>query len=319
MHLIRLDSKIMILLSSLFMVFVMLTSNGAYAENDTYEIVIEKGAANPSFDPQYERPEEWYNPTKLTIKLNDTVSWINQDAEKHSVTSGMSSGRTGFVKGDLGTPDGLFDSGLFEEGNKWSYKFTLPGTFQYFCTIHPWMFGVIVVEGDPPAYPHDMMGNKVTLPAMTLTSEGKYHVGAAWSPDVLKTGEQATFINDFFDKGGTVKQHLLKYDFVLVQNGKEIHRSFGFSVRGSETKYFAFSEPGPVLIRFENIGGNKESVAEFNTMVYSGSSNELADAIISTNKFDPIIIEVGIYAIIIGLLVGTGSVALWYKKHWNQR
>jgi plastocyanin len=306
-------------ISALFLLVVFAVSNSHHAYADSYEVVIKKGAANPSFDPQVERPEEWYTPTRLTIKVNDTVTWINEDLEKHTVTSGMSSGRTGFVRGDLGTPDGIFDSGLFQEGEKWSYTFTFPGTFSYFCTLHPWMFGVVEVEGEIPAYPQNGEGVMIELPAMSLTPKPNYHVGTAWSPKVLKTGEQVTFINDFFDRSGTKKEHLLRYDFVIIQNGQEIHRSFGFSEYGADIRNFVFTQPGPAIIRFENVGGEKGNDAEFTTIVYQGSGEMSADAIISKNKQDPTLIIAGLYAAIFGPLVGGVAVWMHYWKPWRKK
>jgi plastocyanin len=306
------------------MILTLLTTpdNDAHAQSSSFTVTIARGAANPSFDPQIrDRPAEWYAPTKLTISVNDTVTWANQDIEKHTVTSGESSGRTGFVQGDLGKVNGIFDSGIFGTDEQWSYKFAVPGTYQYFCTLHPWMFGIVVVEGtddDLPDYPVDVIGNRVSFPAMSQSSDGKYHTGLYWSPVVLRTGEQVTFTNDFFDSSGSTKIHLLKYDFALFQNGKEIHRSLGFSEGGSDIKYFVFSEPGAVTVRFENIGGDKNSFAEFGTIVYPGKSGVTADAIISSNKIDPAIIQSSIYAIPIGIAGGAGAFVLWFARHWRQ-
>lgn len=307
--------------------FMMLTmsitpSNDAHAQS-SFTVTIARGAANPSFDPQIkDRPAEWYTPTKITVGVNDTVTWANQDIEKHTVTSGESSGRTGFVQGDLGKVNGIFDSGLFATDEQWSHTFAVPGTYQYFCTLHPWMFGIVVVEGtddDLPDYPVDARGNEVSFPVMSPSSDGKYHAGLYWSPVVLRTGEQVTFTNDFFDSSGSTKIHLLKYDFVLLQNGEEIHRSSGFSEGGSDIKYFAFPEPGAATIRFENLGGDKNSFAEFGTIVYPGESGVTADAIISSNKIDPAIIQGSIYAVPIGIAAGAGAFVFWFARHWRQQ
>lgn len=289
------------------------------ASAEEYRVVIPPRASDPSFDPQFTRPDDFYSPPKLTVGVNDTVAWINNDADKHTVTSGLSSGRTGFLRGDLGTPDGLFDSGLFQSGGKWSYTFALPGTFPYFCTLHPWMFGVVEVEGSIPGYPHDAQGNMVDLPVMSLTNNPTYHVGTSWSPEVLRTGEQITFINDFFDSSGTEKQHLVKYEFVILQDGKGVHRSSGYSENGADIKNFVFSKPGPVTIRFENVGGVTGNNAEFTSLVYQGTQVVSADAIISTNKQDPVFIMAGVYAAIFGPLGGAIALLMYYWKPWKPK
>lgn len=283
----------------LFAIIFITSMSFAYASAESnYTVTIPKGAGNPSFDPQFKRDlfsDQWYIPTKITISINDTVIWINQDQEKHSVTSGESSGRAG-VSGELGKPDGLFDSGLFGIGESWSYKFATSGTFPYFCSIHPWMYGIVVVG--IPDYPHDAEGNRLKFPLMTISGDRNYHNGLYWNPPVIKTGEQVLFTLDFFDKFGSTKLHFVTYDFVLIQNGKEIHRSNGYSENGSDLKYFVFTESGPVKIRFENIGGDRFSVSEFSTMVYEGDSEARVDAIISQNKGEPILYQASLWLIL---------------------
>lgn len=300
------------------MFLIIIPLGSAFAESN-FDVIIPKGAGNPSYDPQFKKDlfaEEWYIPTKLTVSVNDTVTWTNQDTDKHTVTSGQSSGRAGGVTGIQGISFGIFDSGLFGQDESWSYKFKRPGTFPYFCTIHPWMYGVVVVEGQIPQYSQDVQGNRLTLPAMTVSTDRKYHIGLYWDPVVIKTGEQILFTLDFFKIDGSTKLHALEYDFVLIQNGKEIHRSNGFSEGGSDTRYFAFTEPGPLKIRVENIGKDKFSVSEFDTTVYGNSTKLSADAIISKNKGEPIIYQVSLWVILAApaiLIIGI----IWTakKKH----
>ncbi|GBC74116.1 Amicyanin [archaeon HR05] len=285
-----------------------------YADGAIVEIP--RNAGDPSFDPQFPRPIEWYIPTNLKITVGDTVTWINNDTVTHTVTSGKGVSRYEGITGKLGVADGKFDSGLIERGERWSYKFDEPGTFTYFCTIHPWMIGSVVVEQRIPDYPHDANGNRLTLPVMTITSDRKYHVGVAWAPPVIKTGESIAFINDFFDVSGTIKQHLLKYYFVLYQNGKEIYRSLGYSERGSDVKYFVFSEPGPIIIRFEEIGGSPDNNAEFSTIVYANDDDSTIafTSTISTAKIDTAIIHMITYAGITGLVVSAGVIYWWFRR-----
>ena len=70
-----------------------------------------------------------YSPATFTINVGGTVTWINKDLTGHTVTN----------------QSGLFDSGPFTTGQKWSHTFNAPGTYRYYCTIHPMMVGTIVV------------------------------------------------------------------------------------------------------------------------------------------------------------------------------
>lgn len=81
-----------------------------------------------------------YDPLDLTVAVGTTVRWTNLDGVAHTVTSGTSDGT-------VGSADGIFDSGFFNEGETFTYTFTEEGTFPYFCTPHPWMQGTVTVTG----------------------------------------------------------------------------------------------------------------------------------------------------------------------------
>lgn len=70
-----------------------------------------------------------YGPASITISAGQTVRFVNRDGEAHTVTA---TGRT-------------FDSGGMDTGDSWTYRFSKPGRYAYFCTLHPWMKGTIVV------------------------------------------------------------------------------------------------------------------------------------------------------------------------------
>jgi amicyanin len=71
-----------------------------------------------------------FGPQKLTVKAGDTVTWINEDDIPHTVVS-----------------TGHFRSKALDTENKYSFTFTTPGTYEYFCGLHPHMQGSIIVEG----------------------------------------------------------------------------------------------------------------------------------------------------------------------------
>jgi nitrite reductase (NO-forming) len=66
----------------------------------------------------------------VTIGVNNTVMWTNNDNTPHTVTS----------------DSGLFDSGAIAAGQSWSYTFTTPGTYHYHCAYHYWMTGTVIVS-----------------------------------------------------------------------------------------------------------------------------------------------------------------------------
>ncbi len=81
-----------------------------------------------------------YDPIDLTVAVGATVRWTNLDGVAHTVTSGTSDGA-------VVSPDGMFDSGFLNQDDTFTYTFTEPGTYPYFCTPHPWMQGTVTVTG----------------------------------------------------------------------------------------------------------------------------------------------------------------------------
>jgi len=97
-----------------------------------------------------------FEPETRTVNVGDVVRWTFA-GDPHTVTSGAP-----------GTPDGRFDSGVRDPGGSFQVTFDSPGTFRYFCQIHPeQMFGTIVVNGGtqptPTAQPTPKPTPKPTL------------------------------------------------------------------------------------------------------------------------------------------------------------
>jgi plastocyanin len=86
-----------------------------------------------------------YNPPSLEVASGSKVTWTQQDAGSHTVTSGtVDTDATGT---STTHPDGKFDSGELSTGAVFSQTFQAPGIYRYFCRIHPaTMHGVIRVK-----------------------------------------------------------------------------------------------------------------------------------------------------------------------------
>ena len=89
------------------------------------------GSAIPGCEP------DCFSPSNGVVNPGGIVTWENTDSAAHTVTSG--SPENG--------PDGVFDSGIIMSNELFSYKFETSGTFDYFCMVHPWMTGTIIVTG----------------------------------------------------------------------------------------------------------------------------------------------------------------------------
>src|SRR6202008_4495521 len=71
-----------------------------------------------------------FGPANLTIGAGTTVTWTNNDDVPHTVVS----------------DDKLFKSKALDTDDKFSYTFTKPGTYNYFCSVHPKMIAKVVVK-----------------------------------------------------------------------------------------------------------------------------------------------------------------------------
>jgi plastocyanin len=78
-----------------------------------------------------------YEPPEITVSPGATVVWNNKDNALHTATSGESP-----------TPDGKFDSGIVG-ANQQSKSVTMPtepGEYKYFCILHPFLQGTVIVQ-----------------------------------------------------------------------------------------------------------------------------------------------------------------------------
>jgi plastocyanin len=73
-----------------------------------------------------------FKPQQVTVMVGDTVTWINHDDIPHTVTSKTMA----------------FRSKAMDTNDKFSFTFAAPGSFMYFCSLHPHMTGTIAVEAD---------------------------------------------------------------------------------------------------------------------------------------------------------------------------
>lgn len=73
-----------------------------------------------------------FDPPTLTVAPGTKVVWVNKDEEPHTVTS---------VNKDV-----PFKSAGLDTDDSFSFTFTKPGTYKYFCSVHPHMVGTIVVK-----------------------------------------------------------------------------------------------------------------------------------------------------------------------------
>jgi|SRR5579883_808651 plastocyanin len=79
----------------------------------------------------------YYDPSvlRVVIGINNTVVWTNADSTQHTIYT-------------VSVPTGVtsFGNVSVQPGGSYSYTFTTPGIYKYFCNIHPWMGGEVIVQ-----------------------------------------------------------------------------------------------------------------------------------------------------------------------------
>ena len=94
------------------------------------KVSISKGASAPGCEVK----KSCFKPYETKVKTGSKVTWKNDDTAVHTVTSGKKT-----------TPDKQFDSSMILPGKSYSNTFKKEGTFDYFCIVHPWMTGKVIV------------------------------------------------------------------------------------------------------------------------------------------------------------------------------
>ena len=106
-----------------------MTGNGTGASGGN-SVTISPGSSFPSNG-------KFFVPETLTVSKGTTVTWTNGDSTLHTVTSGSP---------EAGNSGSEFDSSYLAAGKTFQHPFNTAGTFDYYCTLHPFMKGKVVVS-----------------------------------------------------------------------------------------------------------------------------------------------------------------------------
>ena len=161
-------------LSSLFVlmsvVSMIAVAPSAFAAH--HEVTIENapGSSTPGCEPNC------FIPNPVTVEVGAIVTWANTDTAAHTATSGTPSDG----------PDGVFDSSLIMAGGSYSVTLDEAGTYDYFCMVHVWMSGTIIVEDGTTSTPADTVPPTVLVPDdITLQTEDQNGASATFNPQAI--------------------------------------------------------------------------------------------------------------------------------------
>ena len=217
-------------------------------------------------NPDCEETKDCYIPYEVTVDVGGEVTWISDDMPMtfHTATSVDSLVTKDVTLTGTDVPNG-FDSGLFRGDETYTHKFEQPGTYLYFCLIHPWMKGIVYVEGeaggDHTGGDHetggdhgDAMHPMAIDEVMAMVEAGDASEGSPMAIDVT-----------FTDADGNGLEHV-NYNLTVMQDGEVIFADEGaHSHTGNETHMtgplpMAASDDSPIDIEVELLGFGVEDI-----------------------------------------------------------
>jgi len=244
------------------------------------EVSVPEGSGVPGCE---ETNECWF-PAEISVGVGETVVWTNDDTAAHTVSSGSAADG----------PDDIFESGLFMAGATFEATFDTEGTYPYFCMVHPWMAGVVIVGAmaeEPegimeeammtgvylgldidPMLPFDNTANDmVTLSFTAMSEEGLG--GSSMSPGVIDHLDYKVIISK--DGSEIWSEQFHEHDGNLEIQFTPSEGSFsttgGEEVGSTETK--AFMVQGPVFMD----NGNYQVTAQIVGIEFNPLSTPLTD------------------------------------------
>lgn len=185
------------------------------------EVKIENGRG--SSEPGCELTNLCFIPAVSTAHVGDKIIFLNGDDAPHTSTSGNPSNG----------PDGFWDSGLQQPGVDFVFMATDPGSFDYFCMVHPWMIGQLeILPRDDDMMVQEKVGttedDEVSIIYGDIMPEISQKepsvVNEVFANIVTNDAEKGTPLVievEFLESDGFVINHV-NYDIVASQNGKVI-------------------------------------------------------------------------------------------------
>ena len=242
-------------IGSLFVLFAIVAglvaiTPAAFANHTEVTISAAPGSSSPGCE---DTADGCFVPKEATVDVGGKVIFSNTDTAAHTFTAGNATGG----------PSGAFDSGLTIAGSSYEWTPTTAGEFPFFCMVHPWMAGLIVVQEAG----HDEMPDGQTG-EMTggQTGEMMNTQGVASETGMLSDGTKVSIWTSAPTSGEKMKitvefensEHV-NYDIMATQNGEVlndvgVHQHNGKGVH--ETAPLSSSDPVEITITFQGYGIN---------------------------------------------------------------
>jgi len=171
----------------------------AFAEHSMNAVVENAaGSSTPGCEP------DCFIPATVTIGVGGMVEFVNNDTAAHTSTSG--------TPGDSDSVGVAWDSSLVMMGASYTTPALEEGEYPYFCMVHPWMEGLVIVEAeshDDHGHEEEMDHSNMEMQTLTATDI------AIGIDDGAKAGDKVAI-------DVTINGEHVNYDIVATHNGETI-------------------------------------------------------------------------------------------------
>jgi predicted secreted protein with PEFG-CTERM motif len=230
-------------IGSLFVLFAIASMAAAVpsAYADHAKVVVENaaGSSTPGCEP------DCFIPATATIDAGGEVVFTNNDTAAHTSTAGT----------PTDGPSGVWDSSLVMVGMSYSVILEEPGEYPYFCMVHPWMTGLVIVEAAGAAEEeHDDDHGEMEM--ASTPSVVDIQIGA---PETASADERITIDVTILDGMGMGTEHT-NYDVVVTHDGETLYEDSVHSHTGESSHDVTLSadasddNPVDVSVTFTGFG-----------------------------------------------------------------
>ncbi len=237
-------------LSSLFVLFAIVSMGitaapSAFAEHSMNATVENAdGSSVPGCEP------DCFIPATVTIGVGGQVTFANNDTAAHTSTAGT----------PADGPSGAWDSSLVMTGQSYTTPALEEGEYPYFCMVHPWMEGLVIVEAEGES--HDDHGHDETKEDHGDDDHGDMEMQTLTAADIAidiadgaKAGERVAI-------DVTISGSHVNYDIVATQNGETIldesgnhsHTGEGQHITSALSADASDDSPIDVTVTFQGFG-----------------------------------------------------------------